>query len=383
VIRLVGGLVQQAAGASALVSRISGDRFAVALPQSTLNSAREVGAAILDATGQLGYVRGAEALPVSVSIGAVVGVESARLSHLLAAAELACKRAKLAGAGRLEAMEDLGLLSPALTRQSLAAVDLDEALKSNQFQLEAQPVVGLRGRVAETVGYELLARMRGPGGELVAPDKFLDACAEYGLLPALDRWAVYAAVETLRPHAGALAGSPVFFSLNVSGQSVANRKYAAFALDTLAGAGLAPGLFTFEIKEAAAVANLRAAETFIRDVTAAGAKVALDDFGSGLSSLAYLKHLPVSYLKIDGLFVRRMIADRVSESIVSALARAARTLGLLTIAEQVESADVAERLRELDVTLAQGFHFGRPAPFGQVLQQLLTAASPVRAATHA
>jgi EAL domain-containing protein (putative c-di-GMP-specific phosphodiesterase class I) len=280
-------------------------------------------------------------------------------------------------------MEDLGLLSPALTRQSLAAVDLDEALKSNQFQLEAQPIVGLRGRVAETVGYELLARMRGPGGELVAPDKFLDACAEYGLLPALDRWAVYAAVEMLRPHAEALAGSSVFFSLNVSGQSVANRKYAAFALDTLAGAGLAPGLFTFEIKEAAAVANLQAAETFIRDVTAAGAKVALDDFGSGLSSLAYLKQLPVSYLKIDGLFVRRMIADRVSESIVSALARAARTLGLLTIAEHVESADVAERLRELDVTLAQGFHFGRPEPFAQVLQQLLAAGAPIRATTRA
>jgi EAL domain-containing protein (putative c-di-GMP-specific phosphodiesterase class I) len=96
-----------------------------------------------------------------------------------------------------------------------------------------------------------------------------------------------------------------------------------------------------------------------------------------------LKHLPVSYLKIDGLFVRRMTTDRVSESIVSAIARAARTLGLLTIAEHVESADVADRLRELDVMLGQGFHFGRPAPFGQVLQQLLAATPPARATTGA
>jgi EAL domain-containing protein (putative c-di-GMP-specific phosphodiesterase class I) len=274
-------------------------------------------------------------------------------------------------------------LSPALTRQSIAAVDLDEALKSNQFQLEAQPIVGLRARTAETVGYELLARMRGPTGELVAPDKFLGACAEYGLLPALDRWALYAAVEALRPHAQTLAGSPVFFALNVSAQSLDNRKYAAFALDTLAGAGLAPSSFTFELKESEAVANLPAAEAFIHDMIAAGAKVALDDFGAGLSSLAYLKRLPVSYLKIDGLFVRRMTTDRVAESIVSAIARAARTLGVLTIAEHVESADVAERLRELDVMLGQGFHFGRPAPFGQVLQQLLAVAPLARATTRA
>ncbi|HJR70440.1 MAG TPA: GGDEF domain-containing protein [Gammaproteobacteria bacterium] len=383
VIRLVGGLVQQAAGANALVSRISGDRFGVVLPQSTLTAARDVGAAILDATSQLGYLRGAEALPVSVSIGAVVGAEGARLGHLLAAAELACKRAKRAGAGGIEVMEDAETLSPPPTRQSLAAADLDEALKSNQFQLEAQPIVGLRARTAETVGYELLARMRGPTGELAAPDKFLGACAEYGLLPALDRWALYAAVETLRPHAEALAGAPVFFALNVSAQSLDNRKYAAFALDTLTGAGLAPSLFTFEIKEAAAVANFAAAEAFIRDMTAAGAKVALDDFGSGLSSLAYLTRLPVSYLKIDGLFVRRMTTDRVAESIVSAIARAARTLGVLTIAEHVESAEVAERLYDLDVMLGQGFHLGRPAPFGPVLQELLAGPPLARATTRA
>lgn len=383
VIRLVGGLVQQAAGANALVSRISGDRFVVVLPQSTLPVARDVGAAILDATGRLGYVRGAEALPVSVSIGAVAGAEGTRLAHLLAAAELACKRAKRAGAGRLEAMEDAGTLLPAPTRQSLAAADLDDALKSNQFQLEAQPIVGLRARTAEIVGYELLARMRGPDGELAAPDRFLGACAEYGLLPALDRWALVAAVETLRPYAQALASSSLFFALNVSAQSLSNRKYAAFALDTLTGAGLAPSLFTFELNEAAAVANLPAAEAFIRDMTTAGAKVALDDFGSGLSSLANLKRLSVSYLKIDGLFVRRMTADRVAESIVSAIARAARTLGVLTIAEHVESADVAERLRELDVMLGQGFHLGRPAPFAQVLQQLFTAAPLARATTRA
>ena len=218
--------------------------------------------------------------------------------------------------------------------------------------------------------------MRGPNGELVSPDKFLGACAEYGLLPALDRWAVNAAVETLRPHAQKHSQTRrCFFALNVSGQSLESRKYAAFALDAITGAGLAPSLFTFELSEAAAVGNLAAAEAFIRDMTAAGAKVALDHFGAGLSSLAYLKQLPVSYLKIDGLFVRRMSTDRVAESIVSAIARAASTLGLFTIGEHVESAEVANRLRELDVMLGQGY---LPRPAGAVRPGFRSASLPCR-----
>jgi EAL domain-containing protein (putative c-di-GMP-specific phosphodiesterase class I) len=313
----------------------------------------------------------------------VLGKGGERLPHVLAAAELACKRAKREGAGRLVAVEDATELAPAPTRQLIAAADLQEAFRSNRFQLDAQPIVGLRARTDQIVGYELLVRLRGPAGEILAPDKFLDACAHYGMLPALDRWALCSAIEALRPHASALAASSCFFTLNVSAQSVENRKYAGFALEALAAAGLSPALVCFELKEAAAVANLGAAEAFIRDVTAAKAKVALDDFGSGLSSLAYLKRLPVSYLKIDGRFVRRMTADRIAESIVSGIARAARTLGVLTVAEHVESAAVADRLRELEVTLGQGFHLGRPAPLAQVVPLVVPAAPLARLTTRA
>jgi EAL domain-containing protein (putative c-di-GMP-specific phosphodiesterase class I) len=168
----------------------------------------------------------------------------------------------------------------------------------------------------------------------------------------------------------------------VSEQSLQSRKYAAFALETLAAAGLPPSSFCFELKEPAAIAQLAAADALIRELGAAGARIALDDFGSGLSSLAHLKQLPVSYLKIDGAFVRRIGADRVSDSIVSGIARAARTLGIPTVAEHVESAGVAERLRELDVTLGQGFYFGRPQPFAETVRQALLPAA-VEAKTRA
>jgi EAL domain-containing protein (putative c-di-GMP-specific phosphodiesterase class I) len=263
----------------------------------------------------------------------------------------------------------------------LHAARLQDALRSNGFQLEAQPLVGLLDGAGRAVGYELLTRLRGSAGELIAPDKFLHACEQYGLLPALDRWALCAAVETLRTSPLALADAAPFFAVNVSAQSLESRKYAAFALETLAAAGLRPNNFCFELKEGAAVANLAAAEAFIRDLSKAGAKVALDDFGSGLSSLVHLKRLPVDYLKIDGRFVRRMAADRIAESIVAAIASAAKTLGVVAVAEHVESAAVAARLRDLGVALGQGFHFGRPLPLAAIVEQ--AAANPIaRASTH-
>jgi EAL domain-containing protein (putative c-di-GMP-specific phosphodiesterase class I) len=299
---------------------------------------------------------------------------------VLAAAELACKRAKGEGGARVAAIDDVAALTPAEARQAIAIADLKAALASNQFELDAQPIVRLGNR-GVLAGYELLVRLRNAAGELVSPDKFLETCAQYGLLPALDRWVLCAAVETLRPHAQIFANAPLFFAVNVSAQSLQSRRYASFALETLAAAGLPARLFCFELKEPAAVADLEAADALIRELTNAGAKVALDDFGSGLSSIAHLKQLPVSYLKIDGSFVRRIGTDRIAASIVSGIARAARMLGVATIAEHVETAGVAERLRELDVTLAQGFHYARPQSFAETVRQVLAPA--VEAKTRA
>lgn len=378
VIQRVGGLTQQAVGPDALTSRIAGDRFAVVLPEGTLARAGEAAARILAAVSQLRYLNGSETLAVSVSIGAVAGAAKDRLAHLLAAAELACKRAKAKGGSRVAAVEESSAVSPAAAREAVAAAELRAALVSNQFQLDAQPIVGLRGALAPIAGYELLVRLRNAAGEISAPDKFLAACAEYGLLPALDRWVLHAAVEALRPHADALAEASLFFALNVSGQSLESRKYAAFALETLAAAGLPPCLFCFEIKEPDAVAHLAAADALIRDLTCAGAKVALDHFGSGLSSLAHLKQLPVSFIKIDGEFVRRMAVDRIAESIVSGIARAAETLGVPTIAEHVETPAAAERVRQLGVTLGQGFHLGRPQPLAAAVTEAVPALPAAR-----
>jgi diguanylate cyclase (GGDEF)-like protein len=370
VIQRVGDVVRRHAGGEGLASRIGSDRFAILLPRRAAPDAAEVGKRILAAASQLGYVDGAESVPVSVSIGvAAASAPRERIAHLLASAELACKRAKQQGRNRIATHEDASTATLTRNRQLFAATSLQDALKNNDFRLEAQPIVGLRAREGELVGYELLVRMRSPTGELLAPDKFLDAAERYELLPALDRWVMCSTIDALRAQGPSLADLPYCFAVNVSAQSIASGKYSTFVLEQLAQAGLPAAAFCFEIKEAAAVNHLQAAEQFIRELTRAGCKIALDDFGSGLSSLAHLKRLPVQYLKIDGRFVRRVLEDRVAESIVSGIAKAARTLGVSAIAEHVESGPIADRLRELDVEYGQGFYLGRPQAFGKAISQ--------------
>jgi diguanylate cyclase (GGDEF)-like protein len=382
VIQRVADIIRRAAGAAAVVCRFGGDRFAALLPLSDINAAHEIGKRVLAATAQLGYVHGVDAVPVGVSIGAIeIARRQDQISHLIAAAELACKRAKQQGGGRLAVADESATSMTGGQQQDFAASTLQDAFRTNDFRLEAQPIVGLGVRPGETVGYELLVRMRNSAGALIAPEKFFDAAERYDLLPALDRWVLCSAIEALRPHAAEVANAPYCFTLNVSAQSLATRKYAMFALEQLAEAGLPPTAFCFELKESAAVKHIAAAEVLIRELTNAGCRIALDNFGSGLSSLAHLKRLPVHYLKIDGRFVRRIVDDRIAESIVSGIARAARTLGVSTIAEHVENPATADKLRELAVDFGQGFHFGRPQALGTLLTSF-RAAPAVRVTTR-
>jgi diguanylate cyclase (GGDEF)-like protein len=368
VIQRVAEIVRRAIGPVATASRVDGDRFAIVLPDTDVGAAAALAEKILAAVAHLGYHNGAIAVPVTVSMGVIAAERHGRVAHALAAAELACKRAKEQGRNRVVGDNADHAVPGTQGRQQLAAATLQEALRSSEFRLEAQPIVGLRMRPGEIVGYELLVRMRDQNGELMAPDKFLASAERYELMPALDRWVLCSVIDILRPQAQRLAAAPYVFAINVSAQSLATRRYAEFALEQLTQAGLAPASFCFEIRESAAVNDLEGAEAMIRELSAAGCKVALDNFGYGMSSLAYLKRLPVHYLKIDGRFVRRMADDRIAASMVAAIAHAARTLGVATIAEHVETSTVAELLRQIDVDCAQGFEFGRPQALAGILE---------------
>ncbi len=184
----------------------------------------------------------------------------------------------------------------------------------------------------------------------------------------MDRWAIARAAALLAEHP-AFLNRIDFVSLNLSGQSLTQDGFLDFIISTLDASGIAGEKICFEITETAAIENLTSARKFIASLKAAGCRFALDDFGSGLSSFAYLKNLPVDYLKIDGLFVREIVDDQINRTMVRSINEIGHVMGMRTIAEFVENDEIKELLREIGVGDAQGYGVGRPVPFDGLLDE--------------
>jgi EAL domain-containing protein (putative c-di-GMP-specific phosphodiesterase class I) len=356
-----------------LASRISGDRFALLLPGAHVDQAQDHAERLRDALERLGFVRDRQTVEISASFGiaAVLGGHHP-LSHALASAEIACKAAKDRGRNRVEVYAE-GDQSIVRRYTDLTLVGtLRSALLDQRFRLEAQPIVPLNGAAAHPK-FELLLRMTDEAGNSIPPDKFLSAAERYQLAPAIDRWVVRRVIDTLKPVAAHLAQVHACFAVNISGQSLGDAEFASFMEGTLRDAGLPLELLSFEVTETAAVANIVRAEALIRRLREFGCAVALDDFGRGLSSLTYLKTLPVTHLKIDGSFVRDVVTDERSHAMLSAIVQLARAMKLETVAECVESDAICQAIRGLGVSYGQGFSIGRPMPLDKVLGALVTA----------
>ncbi|HSQ69098.1 MAG TPA: bifunctional diguanylate cyclase/phosphodiesterase [Steroidobacteraceae bacterium] len=356
-----------------LASRISGDRFALFVPDATLETAQQVAESLRQGIGRLDFVARKGAVEVTASFGVARVVDGRHpLSHALAAAEIACKAAKDRGRDRVEAYEDADQSIVRRYTDVTLVGTLRQALAEGRFLLEAQPIVPLNGTACGPK-YELLLRMRDERGQSIAPEKFLSAAERYQLAPAIDRWVLDHVLRVLRRHAGLLSARRACFAVNISGQSLGDQEFSSFLEEALRDAGLPSQLLSFELTETAAVANIVRAEALMRRWRELGFDVALDDFGRGLSSLSYLKTLPVTHLKIDGSFVRDVVDDDRSQAMMSAIVQLARAMGLHTVAECVESEQIHALVRELGVEFGQGFSIGRPEPLEGVIAGLVGA----------
>ncbi|MBM4218128.1 MAG: EAL domain-containing protein [Gammaproteobacteria bacterium] len=355
----------------ALAARIAGDRFAVYLPDCTLEFAQQIGVLLCRQCAELTYVRGDGTVQVSVSAGAAELPQDSPngLAHGLANAEIACKAAKDRGRNRLEIFQDNDKSIIRRSTDVIVVQALHKALAADGFALVAQPILPL-GAVRRDPHFEILLRMVGESGELVPPEKFPSAAERYQLLPAIDRWVIRNAIGTLARQASLLRGRAMRFSLNISGASIAADEFLEFVEGTIRESDLPPGILCFELTETSAVSNLARADKMMQRLRTLGCSFALDDFGTGLSSLVYLKSLPVEVLKIDGAFVRDAGVNPRTESMVRAIAQLAHTMGMETVAEYVETDELRTRMAALGVDYGQGFAIGRPVPVEQVLGDL-------------
>jgi EAL domain-containing protein (putative c-di-GMP-specific phosphodiesterase class I) len=234
-----------------------------------------------------------------------------------------------------------------------------DALDNDRFVLYAQPIVDLTND--EVVQHELLIRMMGADGEVILPDNFLPTAEEYGLISEIDRWVIH---ETARLSA---LGLPLEF--NLSAKSVADPGTLALIAEALDEHRANPDQIVCEITETALVRDLGAAEQFVRGLNDLGIKVALDDFGAGYGGFAYLKHLPVSYLKIDREFVQDLCTEMSSQHVVSAVVNLATAFGMHTVAEGAEDHATLDLLKSLGVNYVQGYVVGRPSSARDVLHK--------------
>jgi diguanylate cyclase (GGDEF)-like protein len=352
----------------AFASRIYSDRFALLLPHRSAKDSLPILERLRAATADAVRLGDLRRVQLTFSAGVAETTTASALDHLLAAAESGCKIAKLQGRNRIEIYRPATVAHAVRDEKVATMAKIRDALDAGAFQLHAQVISPLRDAHRPT-RFEILVRLN-EAGTLHAPEKFLSAAVECNLMPEVDRWVVSRTLEALRQHADVLQPSNVEFAINIAAQSLAQPSFAEFLAEEFRHCPLPADVIFFEITEHDARANPQATEAFVRQVTALGCRIAIDNFGVGLASLSSLKTLDVACLKIDGSLVREIPSHPRAETLVRAVAQLARSMEIETVAECVESDAIREKLLSLGVDYAQGFAVGKPYPLDAMLAEL-------------
>ncbi|GBO51492.1 diguanylate cyclase/phosphodiesterasewith PAS/PAC sensor [Pseudanabaena sp. lw0831] len=360
-LRQITALLHKGIRANDMLARLGGDEFGLLLTHCPISQATQIAETLKDLVHQFRFVWNNKTFIIGVSIG-VVAIDQASqdLMEIMGAADAACYAAKAKGRNcvHVYSLDDDELIRQRGERQMIAKIS--RALGHNRFCLYSQKIISITAK-PPVEHYEILIRMLDENGELVSPNEFIPAAERYGLITQIDCWVV----ETFFSNYQNLdqQGLPEsLYTINLSGASIGNNQFLRFLIEQFPRYQVPPQTICFEITETAAIANFDQARHFISEIKKIGCRFALDDFGSGLSSFAYLMNLPVDYLKIDGIFVKNISNNLISQAIVEGFNRIAHAMNLETVAEFVEDETILEKLREIGVDYAQGYGISRPAP---------------------
>lgn len=368
-LRSVGRHLDERQGGGRIAARLGSGTFGFLMENCTVDPAREFAEAIRLSISRLRFAFDNHPIEIAASIGvAVMDRQSESATSVLHTAQLASNAAREKGRNSVHVYRDGATSIIKHTEQMRWVGRIHEALRTNRFRLYGQLIRPLDG--SDEPHLEILLRLLDEEGRVQSPETFLPAAERYFLMPSIDRWVVSHALAALTSR-----GATHVCSINLSGQSLNDESFVGFILEELDRTGIAGKWVCFEITETAAINSMETAKRFILRLKERGCRFSLDDFGTGLSSFSYLKALPVDFVKIDGSFVKCIIDDPVSESMVLAITQVGHAMGLKIIAEYVENARIEKRLRELGVDYAQGYAIERPIP----LREHLTARRSTRA----
>ena len=362
-LQLLAKMLQTHMRDSDTLARLGGDELGVLLshcpPAQALNIANNIRQSVRD----FRFVWDGRGFELGVSIGLVqIDENSKSMTELLIAADQACYLAKEQGRNRVHVYRESDVMIAHRHGEMLWVTRLNDAFADERFRLFAQPIVGLHpGTRAHD---EVLVRIDSGGG-LILPGAFIPAAERYDLMAAIDRWVITHVCRHVQAEAAARAteaGPPPLYSINLSGISLNDDAMLAHITACFRIHGIDPSMICFEITETAIIANLPKAQLFMDQLRRLGCRFSLDDFGSGLSSFAYLRSLPVDFLKIDGVFIRDIAHNDINRAMVKAINEVGHVMGIQTVAEYVEDAATLAVVKDIGIDYAQGYAVGRLRP---------------------
>ena len=365
-LREVASLIKDQVRDSDFVGRLGGDEFGALLIGCPIEKARQIAMDICNAIADYRFVWKDKIFNIGISIGLVeISHVSGTVQDLMSAADSACYVAKQEGRGRVHiySARDEAIARERGDIQWLQ--ELQSALHEDGFELAVQPIIAMTSGADSGPALEILIRL--PDGRSRAPDTadFLRPAERYQLMPQIDRWVVNATLSAISGGELKLAGQRSC-AINLSGQTIADEAFLGFVVEALDRTGVSPSSICFEVTEKAILANIQQAQRFIEVLHGIGCEFSLDDFGSGMGSFASLKHLPIDYLKIDGMYTRNLQTDEVNQEMVAAMIKLARTMKFRVVAEQVEHQEDFDWLRDVGVDFVQGHFVESPMNLGAV-----------------
>lgn len=368
-LRQIGGLLQSNVRSRDTIARLGGDEFAILMEHCSIDKAFKACEQILRLLQDFRFHWQEYTFSIGGSIGlAIIDQHTIDANEALRNVDTACYSAKDAGRNRVEVHREDSLRLQQRRGEIHWSTEISEALDDDRFLLYAQAIKPIMNP-DRGMSYEILVRMLRKDGQISPPGAFLPAAERYNSIVRIDRWVVAHTFAWINANAEKL-NNVATISINLSGLSLGDESMLRFILEELDKANIPAEKVKFEITETAAIANLRAATKFIETLGESGIRFALDDFGSGLSSFAYLKKLKVDSLKIDGMFVKDMLTDRLDFEMVKSINEIGHVMGLETIAEFVENDAILEQLAEIGVDYVQGYAIGKPAPIDAILSDL-------------
>ncbi len=344
-----------------LLARLGGDEFAILLEKCPTDNAEVIAEKVRSSVEQYRFTWEDRIFDIGTSIGIANIQGSISKATVMSQADMACYLAKDQGRNRIHVFrEDDQTLAKEFSQLDWVN-KIKQAVEKEQFVLFAQEIIPLQS-LPDKKAYEILVRLKSNDGSLITPDQFLPAAERFNLMATLDTYIVEHAMQWLKDNAEHIN----YLNINISGQSLDNTQFNDKLLELLSANPDFNSKICFEITETTAITHMSASITFLNSIKNFGCRLALDDFGSGFSSFGWLKTLPVDYVKIDGSFVLDVLNDKVDAAMVKAIHQISQEMHIQSIAEFVETAQVADWLKEIGIGYAQGYHFHKPTPIEEI-----------------